>query len=76
MKETKKMPSLTIVDGDLEVVYKFDYSDPDLNDWYQAFKTCLIGITFHENVINKGIIDIAEGIADDIKYNDQCRMYQ
>jgi hypothetical protein len=63
MTTSKTKLSLT-TDG-TTISIEFDNFDVDLNQYFQAFKTLLVGATFTEKQVNNWIIDEAEILSKD-----------
>lgn len=67
-----KNPILTLEVEDKKIIYEFDHWDLSLEEYFQAFKTLLVGATFFEFGINDFIIEKAEEIKD---FRDYERKY-
>lgn len=67
-----KNPILTLEVKDKKIIYEFDHWDLSLEEYFQAFKTLLVGATFFESDINDFIIEKAEEIKD---FRDYERKY-
>lgn len=63
---------LTLEVEDKKIIYEFDHWDLSLEEYFQAFKTLLVGATFFESGINDFIIEKAEEIKD---FRDYERKY-
>jgi hypothetical protein len=62
---TTKKTKLSLSTNDTTMSIEFDNWDIDLDQYFQAFKTLLIGATFQESQINHWIIDEGEALASD-----------
>ena len=59
-----KNPILTLeVEGKI-IKYEFDHWDLNLEEYFQAFKTLLVGATFFESGIDDYILEKAQEIED------------
>ena len=67
MINNKTKLSLT-TDG-TTITIEFDNIDVDLDQYFQAFKTLMIGATFSEEQFNQWIIEEEEILSDNIKVN-------
>ena len=67
-----KNPILTLEVEDKKIIYEIDHWDLSLEEYFQAFKTLLVGATFFESDINDFIIEKAEEIKD---FRDYERKY-
>ena len=67
-----KNPILTLEVEDKKIIYEIDHWDLSLEEYFQAFKTLLVGATFFESNINDFIIEKAEEIKD---FRDYERKY-
>ena len=67
MKTNKTKLSLDY-DGTIMSI-EFDNIDVDLDQYFQAFKTLMVGATFSEKQFDHWIIDEAELLSDNIKDN-------
>ena len=63
MKTNKTKLSLSTNDTTMSI--EFDNWDIDLDQYFQAFKTLLIGATFQESQIDHWIIDEGEALSSD-----------
>ena len=52
-----KESSITIKAHGLEVTVKFDHEDVNIDEWIDAFKSCLIGISFTPETVNEALGD-------------------
>ena len=62
---TNKKTKLSLTTNDTTMSIEFDNWDIDLDQYFQAFKTLLIGATFQESQIDHWIIDEGEALASD-----------
>jgi|LakMenEpi03Aug12_release.lakeMendotaPanAssembly.Ray.scaffolds.fasta_scaffold2963621_1 hypothetical protein len=62
---TTKKTKLSLSTNDTTMSIEFDNWDIDLDQYFQAFKTLLIGATFQESQIDHWIIDEGEALASD-----------
>jgi hypothetical protein len=60
-----KKTKLSLSTNDTTMSIEFDNWDIDLDQYFQAFKTLLIGATFQESQIDHWIIDEGEALASD-----------
>ncbi len=61
----EKKTKLSLSTNDTTMSIEFDNWDIDLDQYFQAFKTLLVGVTFTEEQINDWIIDEGEALASD-----------
>jgi hypothetical protein len=61
---TTKKTKLSLSTNDTTMSIEFDNWDIDLDQYFQAFKTLLIGATFQESQINHWIIDEGEMLSE------------
>jgi len=61
---TTKKTKLSLSTNDTTMSIEFDNWDIDLDQYFQAFKTLLVGVTFTEEQINDWIIDEGEVLSD------------
>lgn len=61
----EKKTKLSLSTNDTTMSIEFDNWDIDLDQYFQAFKTLLIGATFQESQIDHWIIDEGEVLASD-----------
>ena len=64
---TTNKTKLTLTTNGTTMSIEFDNWDIDLDQYFQAFKTLLIGATFQESQIDHWIIDEGEALASDNK---------
>lgn len=43
-----------------KIVWEIPYNDATLDDWLQGFLACMVGITFSETTVLKGMLEFAE----------------
>ena len=60
----EKKTKLSLSTNDTTMSIEFDNWDIDLDQYFQAFKTLLVGVTFTEEQINDWIIDEGEVLSD------------
>ena len=60
----EKKTKLSLSTNDTTMSIEFDNWDIDLDQYFQAFKTLLVGVTFTEEQINHWIIDEGELLSD------------
>ena len=53
----KKFTKLTLEQDDLKIVWKVPYEDVTTADMMQAIRTIMIGMTFSDNSVEKGMAD-------------------
>ena len=54
-----------------KVIWEIPYNDANLNDWIHGFVTCMVGITFSEDQVIRGMKEYAEErLIDDQEYGD------
>lgn len=56
---------LSLTNDGTTISVEFDNIDVDLDQYFQAFKTLLVGATFQETQINHWIIDEGEVLVSD-----------
>jgi hypothetical protein len=61
----EKKTKLSLSANGTTMSIEFDNWDIDLDQYFQAFKTLLVGVTFTEEQINDWIIDEGEVLASD-----------
>ncbi len=61
----EKKTKLSLSTNDITMSIEFDNWDIDLDQYFQAFKTLLVGVTFTEEQINDWIIDEGEVLVSD-----------
>jgi hypothetical protein len=61
----EKKTKLSLSANDTTMSIEFDNWDIDLAQYFQAFKTLLVGVTFTEEQIDHWIIDEGEVLASD-----------
>lgn len=61
----EKKTKLSLSTNDTTMSIEFDNWDIDLDQYFQAFKTLLVGATFTEEQINDWIIDEGEVLVSD-----------
>jgi hypothetical protein len=61
---TTKKTKLSLSTNDTTMSIEFDNWDIDLDQYFQAFKTLLIGVTFQESQIDHWIIDEGEMLSE------------
>ena len=54
------MAKLIVENYDIKITIEKDLNDIDIFDWFDMFKSAMVGITFPEEVINKMIKENAE----------------
>ena len=59
-----KNPILTLEVNGRIIIYKFDHWDVDLDGYFQAFKTVLVGATFFESAVEDFIIEKGEELKE------------
>ena len=62
---TTKKTKLSLSTNDTTMSIEFDNWDIDLDQYFQAFKTLLVGVTFTEEQFNNWIIDEGEVLVSD-----------
>lgn len=62
---------LSLTNDGTTISVEFDNIDVDLDQYFQAFKTLLVGATFQETQINHWIIDEAELLSDNEDNNER-----
>jgi hypothetical protein len=60
----EKKTKLSLSTNDTIMSIEFDNWDVDLDQYFQAFKTLLVGVTFTEEQIDHWIIDEGELLSD------------
>ena len=61
----EKKTKLSLSTNDTTMSIEFDNWDIDLDQYFHAFKTLLIGATFQESQIDHWIIDEGEALSSD-----------
>ena len=59
-----KESKLTITNYGITASVGFDHNDVSLEQWYDAFKACLLGVGFAEEQLENFVLEIAESISD------------
>ena len=62
---TTNKTKLSLTTDGTTITIEFDNFDVDLNQYFQAFKTLLVGATFTEKQVDHWIIDEAEILSED-----------
>ena len=62
---TTKKTKLSLSTSDTTMSIEFDNWDVDLDQYFQAFKTLMVGATFKEDQFNNWIIDEGEVLVSD-----------
>jgi hypothetical protein len=62
---TTNKTKLSLSTNDTTMSIEFDNWDIDLDQYFQAFKTLLVGATFTEEQVDNWIIDEGEALASD-----------
>ena len=62
---TTKKTKLSLSTSDTTMSIEFDNWDVDLDQYFQAFKTLMVGATFTEDQFNNWIIDEGEVLVSD-----------
>lgn len=68
LMSNKKTKLSLEIDGKI-ISVEFDHIDVDLDDYFQALKTLLVGATFTESQFEHWIIDEAEVIGEYLQNN-------
>ena len=68
---TEKKTKLSLSTNGTTMSIEFDNWDIDLDQYFQAFKTLLVGATFMESQIDHWIIDEAEVLSDIANINER-----
>ena len=71
MKDKKKLPAITIRMHDSVITHRFEYSDPGVEDWYNALKGLLVGLTYHPISIDKYIMETSEELVSIYTKDDE-----
>lgn len=65
MNTNEKFTRLTVEQQDCKIVYELSYDDINTEDLLQGLKTLMIGMSFSENTIYKGMVDfLSDNCAD------------
>lgn len=65
MNTNEKFTRLTVEQPDCKIVYELSTDDVNTDDLLQGLKTLMIGMSFSENTIYKGMVDfLADNCAD------------
>ena len=62
---TTKKTKLSLTTDGTAISIEFDNFDVDLDQYFQAFKTLMVGATFTEDQFNNWIIDEGEVLSED-----------
>lgn len=62
---TTNKTKLSLTTDGTTITIEFDNFDVDLDQYFQAFKTLLVGATFTEEQVNNWIIDEGEVLVSD-----------
>lgn len=62
---------LSLINDGTTISVEFDNIDVDLDQYFQAFKTLLVGATFSEKQFDHWIIDEAELLSDNEDNNER-----
>lgn len=68
---TTNKTKLSLTNDGTTISVEFDNIDVDLDQYFQAFKTLLVGATFQETQINHWIIDEGESLSDNEDNNER-----
>lgn len=68
---TTSKTKLSLTNDGTTISVEFDNIDVDLDQYFQAFKTLLVGATFSEKQFNHWIIDEAELLSDNEDNNER-----
>jgi len=63
MKDKEYLSRITVENNEMnekKVVWEIPYNDANLDDWLQGFLTCMVGITFNEKQVLRGMKEFAE----------------
>lgn len=60
-----KKTKLSLTNDGTTISVEFDNIDVDLDQYFQAFKTLMVGATFTESQVNNWIIDEGEILSED-----------
>jgi len=63
---TTKKTSLSLTTDGTTINIEFDNFDVDLDQYFQAFKTLMVGATFSEDQFNNWIIDEGDMLSENI----------
>lgn len=65
MNTNEKFTRLTVEQPDCKIVYELSTDDVNTDDLLQGLKTLMIGMSFSENTIYKGMVDfLSDNCAD------------
>ena len=53
-----------------KITWEIPYNDANLDDWIHGFITCMVGITFNEEQVLRGMRDYANERLNDDEYED------
>lgn len=59
-----KDAKLTITNYGITAAVCYDHNDVSLEQWYDAFRGCLVGVGFTEEQLENFVLEIAESISD------------
>ena len=68
---TTSKTKLSLTNDGTTISVEFDNIDVDLDQYFQAFKTLLVGATFSEKQFDHWIIDEAELLSDNEDNNER-----
>ena len=63
MKDKEYLSRITVENNEMnekKVVWEIPYNDANLDDWLHGFLTCMVGITFNEQQVLRGMKEFAE----------------
>jgi len=71
---TERLSRITVENNEVhekKIIWEIPYNDANLDDWIHGFITCMVGITFNEEQVLKGMRDYAnERLDDDYEYDN------
>lgn len=63
MNNKEYLSRITVENNEMhekKIVWEIPYNDANLDDWIHGFITCMVGITFNEEQVLRGMKEYAE----------------
>ena len=71
---TERLSRITVENNEVnekKITWEIPYNDANLDDWIHGFITCMVGITFNEEQVLRGMRDyVNERLDDDYEEYD------
>ena len=64
---SNKKTKLSLIINYTTIIIEFDNFDVDLDQYFQAFKTLMVGASFTEELVNEWIINQVDDLRDEVK---------